>query len=382
MDKQGKSMTSTTKTKRKTRSDKFPLTLHATGQYCKKIRGKRYYFGKDKKLALQRYLEQATDLHAGRTLKPDPESQDTTLKLLSNAYLDNQETRVVLGEIKPRQVHDQKLILIRFVRYIGTHTRISEIIPPDLQGYLKKLVKESKAPSTINNHVSVIKALFHWAENNQIVSNIPNIKTLKKSPVKKTNKQTFTAEQVKALLSNANPKMKAMIWLGLNCAFGCTDCAELSWKNIDFKDKRVSFPRPKSGIERNLPLWEQTISALQEVSKEGKTVFLTRQGNKYVRVDQKTKPDGTIKTVFHNNITKEFKKIVSKSGIKVEKGVGFYTLRRTAATLAAQSKDPFAVQQLLGHADLKMASIYVQDVAEQTDRVINNTQKLITLNDS
>ena len=48
---------------RKTRSDKFPLTLHPTGQYCKKIRGKMYYFGSDKKQALQDYLDQATFLH-------------------------------------------------------------------------------------------------------------------------------------------------------------------------------------------------------------------------------------------------------------------------------------------------------------------------------
>jgi hypothetical protein len=45
--------------KRKTRSDKFPLTLHKTGQYCKRIRGKLHYFGTDKKEALKRYLEQA-----------------------------------------------------------------------------------------------------------------------------------------------------------------------------------------------------------------------------------------------------------------------------------------------------------------------------------
>ena len=43
--------------KRKTRSDKFPLTLHKTGQYCKKIKGKLHYFGTDKKTALNRYLE-------------------------------------------------------------------------------------------------------------------------------------------------------------------------------------------------------------------------------------------------------------------------------------------------------------------------------------
>ncbi len=38
---------------RKTRSDKFPLTLHPTGQYCKKIKGKLYYFGNDKKAAIK-----------------------------------------------------------------------------------------------------------------------------------------------------------------------------------------------------------------------------------------------------------------------------------------------------------------------------------------
>jgi len=41
------------RSKRKTRSDKFPLTLHPTGQYCKKIKGKIRYFGTDKKQALE-----------------------------------------------------------------------------------------------------------------------------------------------------------------------------------------------------------------------------------------------------------------------------------------------------------------------------------------
>ena len=40
----------------KTHSDKFPLTLHKTGQYCKKNRGKIYYFGTDAQIAIQRYL--------------------------------------------------------------------------------------------------------------------------------------------------------------------------------------------------------------------------------------------------------------------------------------------------------------------------------------
>jgi hypothetical protein len=54
--------------KRKTSSDKFPLTLHPTGQYCKKIKGNIRYFGTDKNKALERYLAQATYLHGAQSL--------------------------------------------------------------------------------------------------------------------------------------------------------------------------------------------------------------------------------------------------------------------------------------------------------------------------
>lgn len=41
-------MSKNDKKSRKTLSDKFPLTLHKIGQFCKKIKGKIYYFGNDK----------------------------------------------------------------------------------------------------------------------------------------------------------------------------------------------------------------------------------------------------------------------------------------------------------------------------------------------
>ena len=68
------------KSKRKTRSDKFPLTLHSTGQYCKKIKGKMHYFGKDKKQALERYLEQAAFLHNGKVKTFKTTNGNMTLK--------------------------------------------------------------------------------------------------------------------------------------------------------------------------------------------------------------------------------------------------------------------------------------------------------------
>ncbi len=54
---------------RKKQSDKFPLTLHKTGQYCKKIKSKLYYFGTNKRQAREWYLGQA-DLLALMTAGP------------------------------------------------------------------------------------------------------------------------------------------------------------------------------------------------------------------------------------------------------------------------------------------------------------------------
>lgn len=81
--------------KRKSRSDKFSLTLHPTWQYCKKIRVKVHYFGADKKEALTKYLEQAKLLHSGQVL-PQSSSAGIDIKTLCNLYLEYQEIRVIV----------------------------------------------------------------------------------------------------------------------------------------------------------------------------------------------------------------------------------------------------------------------------------------------
>jgi hypothetical protein len=63
----------------KTRSDISPLTLHKTGQHCKKIRGKMYCFGTEKHRAFGRDLERAASLDSGNPSKPKPGSAHPAL---------------------------------------------------------------------------------------------------------------------------------------------------------------------------------------------------------------------------------------------------------------------------------------------------------------
>jgi len=368
--------------KRKTRSDKFPLTLHPTGQYCKKIRGKLYYFGTDKPQALQRYLEQAAYLHTGKLPKSEDANNNISLKMFCNLYLEHQTYRVQAGEIKLRQVYDQTITLRDFVKYIGPNKKVADIATIDLQKYKSRLIKQKKSAARINNHISAFKAMYHWADENELITKTPNLRAIKKLPRPACLKPIFTPDEIQKLLNYANLKMKAMIWLGLNCGFGCTDCAELLWEHLDLKAKRVNFARTKTGVERYLPLWKETLDALKQMPHINKRVFNTKHNHKVVRVVEKIDDNGSVKIVKCDNVSREFVELLRRAGIKKGKGVGFYTLRRTAATLAAKSGDPFAVQRLLGHADLKMATTYVQDVSEQTDRVINNSRKLIIQDDS
>jgi len=126
-----------------------------------------------------------------------------------------------------------------------------------------------------------------------------------------------------------------------------------------------------------LPLWSETAESLKKIARTGKLVFYTSRGNPYIQTFLKIDGNGNGKYTTLNTITTKFSRLIKKSALAVPKGTGFYTLRRTAATIAARSGDPFAVQRLLGHANLKMATRYVQDVSKQTDRVIENSRKYV-----
>jgi len=367
---------------RKIRSDKFPLTLHPTGQYCKKIRGHIYYFGSDRKQALQSYLDQATFLHGYNSALQKSTNGNMTLKEICDMYLKYQHTKLQSNNLTARHHNDQIRSLNKLTDFLGESCKIKSITTLSLQNYKRRLQKHYGSVCRLNLHLSIMKAMFHWARKNDILRNIPNIDAISRGKVIHQERFTFDAGQINKLLSFANIKMKAMIWLGLNCGFGCTDCAFLKWTDLDMVNNRVKLPRRKTGIYRDLPLWPETIKSLKKIPRKGSFVFYTTRGNLYIQTLVKTDVNGNEKYTMINLVTTKFRRLIIKAGLVVPKGTGFYSLRRTAATIAARSGDPFAVQRLLGHADLTMATRYVQDVSAQTDSVIEKSRKYVLKGES
>ena len=222
-----------------------------------------------------------------------------------------------------------------------------------------------------------MKAMFHWARKNDILEDIPNIDAVSRGKIVHQERFTFSSQEITKLLAAANAKMRAMIWLGLNCGFGCTDCARLRWIDLDFEHHRVKLARNKTGVPRNLPLWPETVNAMGTLPKTGPLVFYTEEGHPWVRTATRIQDGGHTKYTTVNAIASMFARLLKKVKINVPSGTGFYALRRTAATLAARSGDPFAVQRLLGHVNLEMATRYVQDVSAQTDRAIERSREYL-----
>jgi len=139
--------------------------------------------------------------------------------------------------------------------FLGQGCKIESISTLDLQNYKRKLQSAYASVDRLNLNISDMKAIFHWARRNDVLETIPNIDAISKGKVVHQEKYTFNSQQIEKLLSAADVKMKAMIWLGLNCGFGCMDCGKLKWKDLDLKNRRVKLARNKTGVRRNLPLW-------------------------------------------------------------------------------------------------------------------------------
>ena len=148
-------------------------------------------------------------------------------------------------------------------------------------------------------------------------------------------------------MRNLGVQLQAMVFLGVNCALGNSDCALLPISALDLKRGWLEFPRPKTTVERRAPLWPETINAIKAAlkarrepkdTKHADRVFITQRGDVWGP-----------KEIADNPISKEFAKVLKRLEIH-RKGVGFYALRHVFRTIGQRTRDKDAVEQIMGHA--------------------------------
>lgn len=352
----------------------YPLTAHPAGQWCKKIRGRTHYFGPwaDPDAALTRYQTEKDDLHAGRKPRTDP--QALTVKELANAFLNAKTAARDSGEITPRSWQDYKDACTVLVEHLGKGRLVADLGPDDFAELRKKLAKRW-GPGTLGNVINRMRVAFKFAADNGLVDRPvrygssfkrPSRKTLRLERAKKGPK-LFAAGEIHRLLATAGTAMRAMIYLGINCGFGNSDCGTLPLTAVDLDTGLIDFPRPKTGIARRCPLWPETVAAIKEalaVRPEPKKdehaglVFITRYGLPWAKL------------TADNTLAKEMGKLLRALGGNGRTGLGFYTLRHTFRTVADEAKDQPACDFIMGHEVPHMSSVYRDTISDTRLRAV------------
>jgi len=368
--------------KAKNGKPRFPLFQHATGQWAKKVNGKLHYFGKDKDKALDEWVRVKDALLAGR---PRPAETTTDNKLITvrelcNLFLDHKDGRVEISKLKRRSWADYQVECARLVKILGANTPVNFLTEKDFDDLLRKISKGVKH-KTAEGRIVRCRAVFRFGEKRRHTGPIlyrmedfikPSRADIERE--KGDSQKVFDASEIRLLLSNAGVNLKAMILLGINAGLGNTDIAALTPDNFDFNTGWMVKRREKTGKARRIPLWPETIEAIQAAISIRKSsveecpfIFLTKQGNPFVQPpkQQQDENDKTRWSIGANPISSEFRKLRTSCGIDGA-NKSFYALRHTFKTVGENATgNDVAVNTLMGHFDPSVSAIYRQYVLDE-----------------
>jgi len=348
----------------------FPLFPHASGRWCKKVRGKFRYFGKvegDPKgeAALNLWCDQKDDLLAGR--EPRQRRDGLTVKQLCDQFCAAKDDLAQSGEITQRSFADYVRTARSVADVLGRNRLVEDLTPDDFRKLRAELSKRLGCVA-LGNEITRIRVMFKYAADSLWIAHPVRYSPEFKRPAKRILRahreakgpMMFEARQLRLILKAAPQPLKAMILLGINCGFGNTDVGKLPLSALDLKTGWLNFPRPKTAIKRRCPLWPETVAAIKEslaLRREPKDpahaglVFITKYRGPWARET----PD--------NPVTPEFRKLLDDLNLH-RPGLGFYALRHTFETIAGASRDQVAVDLIMGHADETMASHYREGIGD------------------
>ncbi|NLX54145.1 MAG: ParB N-terminal domain-containing protein, partial [Planctomycetaceae bacterium] len=352
-----------TRTTPKPKKPRFPLWQHAgTGQWAKKVRGKHYYFGTDKDAALKEYMRVKDDLEAGRVPRPaEDDSSRVTLTRLANIFLTHKTHQVQTGELQSRSFDHYYATCEGLLEHFGKTVFVDQIRPDDLLTFRHKL-GETRNATSLANEITRVRSVFRFAFENGLIDRpvrYGEFKRPSKSVIRRARTargaRLFEPAQLRKILKKANDQLRAMVLLGLNAGFGPGDITTLPLSAVDLETGWVSYARPKTGIERRCPLWNETIKALRVVRQKRKEPRDPSHSDRFF-ITQRREPWAS-NSSGATGIGHEFRKVLDTLKL-YRTGLSFYVLRHCFQTIGDETGDYLAVRRIMGHADNSISDAY------------------------
>lgn len=341
------------------------------GQWQKRVRGKLLNFGPlaDPQAALENWRRLDAAMRAGADPRGvdyrQPQSAALTVGELVNLWLASKLAALKRGDLRERSYEDYRDLAGRIIDGLGRNRAAADIGPRDFAALLESW--SAYGPDRRRKLVSRVRMIWDWGWESGELDKPPRYGPDFRGPGRRVaearkaeaREMTFDACDLRRMIAQANPAMRAAVLLGVNGGFGPTDCAELRFADLDLEGGWIRQPRHKTGVARRIWLWPETRLALQAAvdaraepadKAAADLALLTRYGRPWVQ--GRTYP-----------VLLEFRKLARGAGCW-RSGLSFYSLKRTFATVADEAGDEPAKDVVNGHVTPGMGRRYVQRIAD------------------
>ena len=260
----------------------FPLSAHSRGFWYKTIDGKMHYFGRwgrmvDKKFvrfegegyeaewkkSKALYESQSDDFKTGtiRTMDKPNDGGKVTVAVLCFKFMRERQKDLEAKKIGQPMLKEYMSLCQTILAVFGEGKLVESLGPADFQT-LRREFESRLGANRLANTITWTKTIFAFAYDMELIEKpircLSRTNKIFQPPTKREKrreeaakpKKLLTPAQCKLLINTAPAPLKAWILLGLNAGFGPMDCAQLPVDRIDFKNKLIDWPRPKTGIDR------------------------------------------------------------------------------------------------------------------------------------
>ena len=391
----------------------FPLTPHhRSGQWCKKVRGKIYYFGKldDPDAALKKWVEQKDYLLAGLVppsrvkLPPATAPEDAFAKTdgdalllrdLTNHYLSDSQERLEQGEIQTATFLDRNAACERLFDFFDRYRAVESLTPVDFAAFRshlatakkrkkhqggRRLKKKNVSLLTLRNRIRDSRAIFIWGYKKRLFETpleklwlesfeLPNGSAISREANEKLI-EPLTSAELRGMLDHASPMFKTLLLLGINGGLGNTDVSRIERRHLSSDFTWLNLPRQKTGKRRKIPLWPETTKAIlallgktssRKKLKQTERLFISASGKELTTKRSK------------DLVGQAFSRLAKR--LKIHRpGVNFYQLRHLFQTIGDETGDFIAVSFLMGHSEKSISDDYRN--TPSTERLLRVTEHI------
>lgn len=248
---------------------------------------------------------------------------------------------------------------------IWGNKQLKDISPIDIERYKvkrksdkktkEKIIDGKKIPakyistSTINRDIEVLRKMFNIAIANNWLNKNP-CTSVKKFRQENRIERYLTPKEETELIAVCNSEhkhLKNIIRFALNTAMRKGEILGLTWKCVNFGERKITLIETKNGKKRYIPI----NSVVLEILKEEQN----RSCCEYVFYNSATQ-------TRYSDLKRAFNSVCKKANIS---NFRFHDLRHTAATRMVAAGVPITtVKDILGHSDIHTTMRYSHAITE------------------